>query len=162
MPKRNSGRPATAADARVVMQLYDLRREAEMRKARHFFASEFNPQSLDDVLKIGMAFGTQQNAWFRQLLTYWENAATLVLRGAVHPGLFMDWNHEIVFTYVKLKPFLAAIRKHFESPEFMANTEKLLNSTAENRKAVQDMERRMAKWSAEREKAARAAQAKAS
>jgi len=26
---------ATAQDAQVLMQLYDLRREAEMRKARH-------------------------------------------------------------------------------------------------------------------------------
>ncbi len=162
MSKNAKGKPATAADARVVMELYDLRREAEMRKARNFFAGEFNPQGLDDVIKLGMAYGTQQNAWFRQVLTYWENAATLVLRGAVHPGLFMDWNHEIIFTYVKMKPYLAQLRKHFESPEFLANSERLLTSTPENRKAVQDMERRMAKWNAERAKAAQAAQAKAS
>jgi len=32
---------ATAADAQLIMQLYDLRREAEMRKARSWWVGEF-------------------------------------------------------------------------------------------------------------------------
>ncbi|MGH9529180.1 MAG: DUF4760 domain-containing protein, partial [Terriglobales bacterium] len=43
---------ATAADAELILRLYDLRREAEMRKARHWWAATFLPQTADDVLKI--------------------------------------------------------------------------------------------------------------
>lgn len=35
----------TATDAQIIMQLYDLRREAEMRKARNWFLGEFGPNS---------------------------------------------------------------------------------------------------------------------
>jgi len=45
MPKK-----ATVADAQLIAQLYDLRREAEMRKARAWWAGEFFPQSADDIL----------------------------------------------------------------------------------------------------------------
>jgi hypothetical protein len=54
MPKK-----ATAADAQLIMQLYDLRREAEMRKARNWVVGEFWPQSADDFIKVARAFGTQ-------------------------------------------------------------------------------------------------------
>jgi hypothetical protein len=36
---------ATSADAQLVLQLYDLRREAEMRKARNWWVNEFWPRS---------------------------------------------------------------------------------------------------------------------
>jgi hypothetical protein len=35
----------SAEDARIIMQLYDLRRESEMRKARSWFASSFWPRA---------------------------------------------------------------------------------------------------------------------
>lgn len=140
----SKGKKATAADAQVVMQLYDLRRESEMRKARKFYAeTQFN--TFEDFQKVSMAWGTPENAWLRQVLTYWENAATLVLRGAVNPDLFFDWNGEMIFTYMKVKPFIKQVRE-IAGPEFMKQTETLLNSTPALRKRVADFEQRMAKW----------------
>jgi hypothetical protein len=78
MPKK-----ASAEDARIIMQLYDLRREAEMRKARAWYAGWW-PRSADDVLQVLNAFGTPENAWFRQVNGYWDMAASFVLRGAVN------------------------------------------------------------------------------
>ena len=52
MPKK-----ATATDAQLIMQLYDLRREPEMRKARHWWVAEFWPQSVDDVLESCLGHG---------------------------------------------------------------------------------------------------------
>ena len=46
---------ATAADAEIVMRLYDLRREETLRKARHFMGFAFNPKNLDE--SRGNAFG---------------------------------------------------------------------------------------------------------
>jgi hypothetical protein len=143
MPK-TAAKKATVADAEIVMKLYDLRREPEMRKARNWYGNaDFS--SWEAVQKVMMGWGTQENAWFRQNLTYWENAASLVLRGVVNPDLFFDWNGEIFFAFVKIKPYLKQIREA-GSEEFMMKTEKLLSSTPELQKRVQWMEGMFKKW----------------
>jgi hypothetical protein len=65
MPKK-----PTTADAQIILQLYDLRREAEMRKARHWWGMDFFPQNADDFLKIVWAMGTQENNWLRMVSGY--------------------------------------------------------------------------------------------
>lgn len=137
---------ATAKDARVILQLYDLRRETEMRKARNFYVMQFNPQSFDDVVKVVGAFGSDENRWFRQMVSYWEMAASLVLRGAVHEELFMDSAGEMFFTFYKIKPYLPQLRKQFNSPEFLGHMDKLIHRSAENRKRMKVMEERMAQF----------------
>ena len=155
MAKKSSGKKATAADAQIVMQMYDFRREAEMRKARNWFA-RWNPTTLDEFQKIGMNFEAQENAWLRQVLTYWENAASLVLHGAVHKDLFMDWGGEMLFVYVKLKPWIKQIREANGFPEWMAKVETVCNSTPELRKRIGWMEERFKKMAEMRAKSAKA------
>ena len=154
---KGGGKKPTAADAEICMKFYDLRREAEMRKARNWFGM-WQPQSFDDFLKLSMAFGSQENAWYRMVLSYWENAASLVLRGAVNKELFLDWNHEMIFVYVKLKPWLKQIRDHFKMPEYFDRVEKVCNSSAELKKEVAKMEQRFKEWG-ERMRQAQAAKA---
>jgi len=141
MPK-TQGKKATAADAEIVMRLYELRREPEMRKARKFFG-ELQLNTMDDFRKY-MDFTTQENAWIRMVTSYWENAAALVLRGAVNRDLFLDWNGEMLFIYLKVKPILKGVRE--VSPEFMLKTETVLTSTPELRKVLAEREVRMKKW----------------
>jgi hypothetical protein len=91
MPKK-----PTAADAQLILELYDLRREAEMRKARSWWGGSFWPQNADEVVKVATAFATPENAWLRQVLGYWDMAASLVLRGALNEDLFFDSGAENV------------------------------------------------------------------
>src|SRR5450756_2499672 len=70
MPKK-----VTHADAQLILQLYDLRREAEMRKARNWVATQFWPQSADDYIKVASAVGNPENAWLRQVTSYWDMCA---------------------------------------------------------------------------------------
>ncbi len=42
---------SNADDARIIMQLYDLRREVEMRKARAWFAGWW-PRSADEIVQM--------------------------------------------------------------------------------------------------------------
>src|SRR5580704_8474992 len=99
---------ATAADAQLIMQLYDLRREAEMRKARHWWVAEFWPQSIDDILKVSGALGSQENNWLRQVGGYWSMAASFVLHGALNEDLFLQpaVSGEMFFVFGKVYPFL--------------------------------------------------------
>lgn len=155
MPKKSAGKKATAADAEICMKLYDLRREAEMRKARNWFA-RWVPQTFDDIKKLSMNMESQENAWLRQVLTYWENAASLVLRGAVNKDLFMDWNGEMLFVYVRLKPWLKQIREFNNMPEWMGRVETVCTSTPELRKRIAWMEERFKKMAEMRAQSAKA------
>ena len=83
MPKK-----VTHADAQLILQLYDLRREAEMRKARNWVATQFWPQSAADYIKVASAVGTPENAWLRQVTSYWDMVAAFVLHGALNEELF--------------------------------------------------------------------------
>ena len=53
---------ASAGDADIILKLYDLRREAELRKARRWWLNDFWPESADDVLAVMRAVGTQENS----------------------------------------------------------------------------------------------------
>src|SRR5579871_2671175 len=94
---------ATASDAELILKMYDLRREAEMRKARNWAVVDFWPQSLDDIVKIAGALGTQENAWMRQVGGYWNLAASLALSGAVSEDLFLEpsFSGEMFLIYAK-------------------------------------------------------------
>ena len=124
---------ATPADAQVVMQLYEIRREPEMRKARNHMALKFNPQSLEEMLQLVGNFGEAENAYFRQVTSYWDMAASLVRHGAVHEGLFMSWATEMFFMWAKIQPYAAAYRKAVDSATFMSNVEALVEGSKEGR-----------------------------
>ncbi len=118
---------ATAADAELVLKLYDLRREAELRKARHWWLVTFWPQTADEVIKVTSAFGTPENNWYRQVAGYWDMAAALVLHGTINPNLFVEGgiSGEMFFIYAKLQPFLKELRQKMQSPGFFGNVEKV-------------------------------------
>ena len=128
----------TSADAQLILQLYDLRREPEMRKARAWWASSFWPQSADDIIKVVSTPG-QENAWMRQVGGYWEMAASLVLRGALNEELFFDCGGELWFTLAKIHPYLKEYRQKANSPESFIHAEKLATRTKHGRERLQRM-----------------------
>ena len=136
----------TAADAELILKLYDLRREAEMRKARNWWLVNFWPESTEDIMKIGGAMGTQENNWMRQAAGYWSMCASLVLSGAVNPELFLDpsVSGEMFFIFAKVKPFLADLRVKMKNPRMFANIEKLINSTKQSREGLKYVEGQVA------------------
>lgn len=116
---------AAAADAEIVMRLYDLRREETLRKARHFMVFGFNPKTLDELRAVSRDMSSADNALWRQTLSYWEMAASLVLRGAVDPDLFLDSNGEGIAIYAKFHHFHAETEKE-SGNLFMKNTAGLI------------------------------------
>jgi hypothetical protein len=119
---------ATATDAQLIMQLYDLRREAEIRKARNWWVAEFWPQNIDDILKVSGALGSQENNWLRQVGGYWSMAASFVLQGALNEDLFLQpsVSGEMFFVYAKVQPFLKELREKMGDPQMFGNIEKVI------------------------------------
>jgi hypothetical protein len=121
----------TAAEAQLVLQLYDLRREAELRKARNWWTSEFWPQSADDYLKVVQAAGTPENNWLRQASSYWSMAASFALHGAIDIDFFLQpsISGEMVFILAKIHPFLKDLREKMGDPHLFGNIEKVVTSS---------------------------------
>lgn len=136
---------ATHADADLTLRLYDLRRETEMRKARNWFAGEFWPRSFSELEQTAMQFGSPQSRWFGQVLSYWDMAAALVVRGALTPDLFFDTCHEAWFCYAKLKPFIEEGRRKF-APEFLVSLEQVIEGTPEGRQRMERMQKHIAEF----------------
>jgi hypothetical protein len=131
----------TADDAKIIMRLYDLRREAEMRKARSWYAGWW-PRSTEDVLKVLNDYGAQENAWFRQVNGYWDMAASFVLRGALNEELFFDSGGEMWFTLAKLQPFLKEVRQKAGIPQGFLRVEKVATRSKDGRERLQMMLKR--------------------
>jgi len=122
---------ATPMDAQLILHLYDLRRETELRKARHWWLTEFWPTSADDFMKVIQSMGAQENNWFRQVAGYWSMAASFALDGALNADMFLQpaVSGEMYFLFAKVHPFLEELREKLGDPHFFGNIEKVINST---------------------------------
>ncbi len=136
----------TAADAQLILKLYDFRREPEIRKARHWWVVTFSPQTADDFMKVSGAFGTQENNWLRQVMGYWGIASSLVNSGALNRELFLEPSFcgEMVLIYAKVRPFLKEVREKMKNPRFLIGIESLIMSSKSSREFLQRMEANLA------------------
>jgi len=122
---------ATATDAQLILQLYDLRREAEMRKARNWWFVQFWPKSADDFMNIAFTPGSPENNWLRQVSGYWSMAASFVLHGALSADLFLQpaVSGEMFIMFAKVHPFLKELREKADDPEMFGTIEKVIMSS---------------------------------
>ena len=136
---------ATATDAQLILQLYDLRREAEMRKARNWWFTGFWPRSADDFMKITSTPGTTENNWLRQVTGYWSMAASFVLHGALNADLFLQpaVSGEMFIVFAKVHPFLKDLRERSGDPHMFGTIEKVIMSSKYGRERFKFMLKRV-------------------
>jgi len=115
---------ATPADAEIILKLYELRTEPVLRQARAWMTGEFWPNTAEEFFAVAQNPRDPHNAYFRQVTTYWEMAAAMVLHGAVSVELFVDCNGEGFFLLAKFNHILEAIRE--KMPTFMNKTSELV------------------------------------
>jgi hypothetical protein len=141
MPKK-----PTAADAELILKLYDLRREAEMRKARNWWLADFWPESAEDYIKTAMALGTQENNWLRQVGSYWDLAASLVVHGTLNEEMFLElsFSGEMFLLFAKIHPFLKELREKGKNPHLLTNIEKVIKGSKAGRDRLKFTEERLA------------------
>ena len=142
---------ATPQDADLIIKLYDLRRDETMRKARNYFALEFFPKSVDDVKEVlfNVQEHPEQNAYFRQVISYWEMAAAMVNHGSIDQALFLDTNGEFFVVWAKIGDYIEDLRAIF-GPQFLVNLEKMIASAPDGTQRVQAMKERFNAMAAQR------------
>src|SRR5262249_5680199 len=114
--------------AEIILKLYELRTEPVMRQARAWMTGEFWPNTSEEFFAVARNPADPHNAFFRQVTTYWEMAAAMVLHGAVSADLFVDCNGEGFFLLAKVAHILEEIRETM--PTFMNKTSEMVNRFA--------------------------------
>ena len=152
------GKKASAKDAELILRLYELRRDPELRKARDWWLWTFSPLSADDFLKVAGASGSQENNWLRQGGSYWGMAAALVRQGLLDEELFLRpaCSGEMFFMFAKVYPFLTELREKSGDPEMFLDVEKVITGTKWGRERLKFVLKRI---EAAREKKAKEAKA---
>ena len=118
---------ATYEDANLILRLYELRREEKLRQARDWFASNFRASNMDELMKV-VPMGSQENAYFRMLVGYWDMAASLVTSGVLNQDLFFQSNGELLFVWERIREIAPGFRAWMKNPHAWHNLETVANS----------------------------------
>ena len=95
-------------DAQLLIEVYNLRREAVMRESRKAIL-QFLPKSYEEFLAVTV-FTHPLNAAYRQVGSYWEMAYSFARHGVVNPDFLIENGGEGMFLFVKAEPYLDRIR----------------------------------------------------
>ena|SRR5580765_6139276 len=125
-------RKPVAADAELLLKLYEIRREPELRLARRWFLTEFNATSWAEIKQRYLSH-SDEDRHFRMTVSYWEMVATLVNRGLLHPEVFFDHTGEDIVTWDRCKPWISEARAALR-PTYLYQFEKLVTDHLEFRK----------------------------
>ncbi len=138
---------ATVEDAKLILQLYEMRREDVMRQARGFFTGpEFMPTSAQEIMDMVMT-DPQKSAYYRQATSYWDMAAALVNHGTLDSALFFDTNGEFLAVWAKIGEFVPELRSMF-GPKYLQNLETLVNAHPNGAMRIALMKERFKKMAA--------------
>lgn len=117
-------RQATYEDVNLMIKLYELRREARMREARQWFAASFKVKTVEEFHTLCPP-GSEANASFRMLVTYWDMAASFITAGVLNRELFFQSGGEILFVWERMRDLVPKLREAFGNPAVYRNLEQV-------------------------------------
>ena len=113
----------TYEQAQLHLQIYEQRRENRLREARDWYFKNYHVQNVDDAMRIAPP-GSQNGTFAMMVLSYWEQACTLLNYGLLHEDLFFETGGEFFGVWEAVKPVIGKWREMFVNPLFLANLEK--------------------------------------
>ncbi len=114
---------STYDDANLILRLYELRREDKMRAARNWFVANFRCKNMGDMGELCPP-GSEANAYYRQVVSYWDMAGSFINSGVMNADLFYANTREILLVWERVRPVIAEIRTAFKDPTYLSNLEK--------------------------------------
>ncbi len=116
-------------DANLILRLYELRREERLRRARAWFTASFNAKSWDELQRLAPG-GSDENASYRMVVTYWDMVASFITSGVLHRELFFQSGRELLLVWERLKLVLPEVRAQYRDPHLWAHLETVGNEFA--------------------------------
>lgn len=117
-------------DAELLLRLYDLRREEKLRRAREWFTHEFRAESPEEFAQKCPP-GSEPNAFFRMVVTYWEMVGSIVNSGLIKQDFFFQNTGEFFGIWEKIKGLIPTTRDNFKNPHMYKNLEQMATSYEE-------------------------------
>jgi hypothetical protein len=118
-----SGVPrATYDDVKLMLQLYEARREPRMREARRWFSASFKVKTLEQLNAL-CPIGSEPNASYRMVTGYWEMVASFMTSGVLSQELFFESGRELLFCWERLRDVVPLVRQANKNPIEFRNLE---------------------------------------
>ena len=118
---------ATYDDANLILKLYDLRREEKLRQARAWFAASFKVRTLDELNAL-CPVGSEANAFYRMVTSYWEMVASFVTGGVLNETLFFQSGRELLYVWERIRDVVPQVRSANRDPVAFQNLETVAQS----------------------------------
>jgi hypothetical protein len=112
----------TYDEVNLMLRLYDLRREPQLRQARAWFVEHFHPSSPEEMMEK-YPQGSQENTYIRMVTSYWDMVASIVNRGLINDDLFFENNGEIWVVWDRMHSIVPTWRAAFKNPHLFAGIE---------------------------------------
>jgi len=112
----------THEQARLQLELFDLRREARMRQARDWFMKNYFVDSFEDAMKLAQP-GSESGTNVMMVISYWEQVCSMLNYGLLHEELFFHNNGEFFMVWERVKPMVGGFRQMFAAKHFLGDLE---------------------------------------
>src|SRR5580765_7033685 len=112
--QRPMSRTATYDDANLILKLYDMRREPRLREARKWFTSSFKAKSFEELMALCPP-GSEPNASYRMVTTYWELVASFITSGVLHEELFFQSGRELLLCWERVRDLVPQVRAQLKN-----------------------------------------------
>jgi len=116
----------THEQAQLLLQLYDLRREAKLREARDWFNQSFFADDFEESMRVA-PMGSQERTYLWMVLGYWDQACALLNNGLLHEDLFFQTAGEFFWVWERVKAMTPSTRQTIHQKIFLANLESAAN-----------------------------------
>jgi hypothetical protein len=115
-------RAATYDDAKLLMELYEMRREPRLREARRWFTASFKVKTYEELIALCPP-GSEPNASYRMVTTYWEMVASFITSGILHEELFFQSGRELLLCWERVRDVVPQVRAQLKNPIEWKNLE---------------------------------------
>ena len=122
------------SDAELLIRLYELRRDPELRRARQWFLTDFSAQSWTEI-KLRYLTHSDEDRHFRMTTSYWEMVGSLVNRDVLHAEVFFDHTGEDLVSWERCKPWISEARSDIR-PTYLYQFERMVEAHQAYRKDI--------------------------
>jgi hypothetical protein len=113
---------ATYDDVNLILRLYEMRREDRLREGRKWFMTSFKVKTFEEFQALCPP-GSEPNASYRMVTTYWEMVASFLTSGVLNAELFYQSGRELLLVWERVRDILPVARETFKHPRELKNLE---------------------------------------
>jgi hypothetical protein len=112
----------TYDDANLILRLYEMRREERMRQARAWFTAKCKVKSYEELIKLAPG-GSDENASFRMVVSYWDLVGSFITLGVLNKELFFQSGRELLVVFERMREPLPSIREAYKDSHYLKHLE---------------------------------------